>query len=269
MSHFNPNDFEFCIGRSFTKSYKFKLYRTRKIFSSHCCGQFNFDDLFLLRSFNQSLGLWSITIFSCIKKSSDRSFSSIYLFSRFFSIEQILRTDFHIDSAFGLYGYSQIPCRDVQVEENHFEIFWKSNEFSEIHLSHEERPFLTLWSAIKMFNMFFIFRLIRFLPASKNIQIIVGTVIDEIRNGGAFFGVLFVSWDIRMSRSFFIQVLNDFYIEFLLCIFDSWNGTFSRCNDSSLWILQSIKSNVRAKMKKFVKSIELFLFVEFVEHTNS
>ena len=41
--------------------------------------------------------------------------------------------------------------------------------------------------------MLFIYRLVRFLPASTNIQIIVGTVIDEIRNGGAFFGVLFVS----------------------------------------------------------------------------
>ncbi|CAF3975079.1 unnamed protein product [Rotaria sp. Silwood2] len=39
--------------------------------------------------------------------------------------------------------------------------------------------------------MLFIYRLVRFLPASKNIQIVVGTVIDEIRNGGAFFGVLF------------------------------------------------------------------------------
>jgi hypothetical protein len=41
--------------------------------------------------------------------------------------------------------------------------------------------------------MFFIYRLIRFLPASKNIRIIVGTVVDQMRNGGAFFGVLFVS----------------------------------------------------------------------------
>ncbi len=54
-------------------------------------------------------------------------------------------------------------------------------------------PFITLWEGIKGCNMLFIYRLVRFLPASKNIQIIVGTVIDEIRNGGAFFGVLFVS----------------------------------------------------------------------------
>ncbi len=57
----------------------------------------------------------------------------------------------------------------------------------------KEKSFLSLWAAIKMCNMLFIYRLIRFLPASKNIRIIVGTVIDEIRNGGAFFGVLFVS----------------------------------------------------------------------------
>ena len=57
----------------------------------------------------------------------------------------------------------------------------------------QERPFFSLWAAIKMCNMLFIYRLIRFLPASKNIRIIVGTVIDEVRNGGAFFGVLFVS----------------------------------------------------------------------------
>jgi hypothetical protein len=64
---------------------------------------------------------------------------------------------------------------------------------SDIQTSHEERPFLSLWSAIKMCNMLFIYRLIRFLPASKNIRIIVGTVFDEVRNGGAFFGVLFVN----------------------------------------------------------------------------
>jgi hypothetical protein len=58
---------------------------------------------------------------------------------------------------------------------------------------HQERSFFSLWAAIKMCNMLFIYRLVRFLPASKNIRIIVGTVIDEIRNGGAFFGVLFVS----------------------------------------------------------------------------
>ena len=54
------------------------------------------------------------------------------------------------------------------------------------------RSFFSLWAAIKTCNMLFIYRLVRFLPASKNIRIIVGTVIDEIRNGGAFFGVLFV-----------------------------------------------------------------------------
>ncbi|CAF1473352.1 unnamed protein product [Adineta steineri] len=62
---------------------------------------------------------------------------------------------------------------------------------SDLDLTPKQIPFLTLWEAIKACNMLFIYRLIRFLPASKNIQIIVGTVIDEIRNGGAFFGVLF------------------------------------------------------------------------------
>lgn len=56
---------------------------------------------------------------------------------------------------------------------------------------------LPLWAIIKMCNMLFIYRLIRFLPASKNIRIIVGTVVDQLRNGGAFFGVLFVSLDIK------------------------------------------------------------------------
>ncbi|CAF1535640.1 unnamed protein product [Adineta ricciae] len=55
----------------------------------------------------------------------------------------------------------------------------------------QERSVFTLWAAIKTCNMLFIYRLIRFLPASKNIRIIVGTVFDEVRNGGAFFGVLF------------------------------------------------------------------------------
>ncbi|CAF0807179.1 unnamed protein product [Adineta ricciae] len=61
----------------------------------------------------------------------------------------------------------------------------------DLELTQKQIPFLTLWEANKACNMLFIYRLIRFLPASKNIQIIVGTVIDEIRNGGAFFGVLF------------------------------------------------------------------------------
>jgi hypothetical protein len=64
---------------------------------------------------------------------------------------------------------------------------------SDFDLQPKQIPFLTLWEGIKACNMLFIYRLVRFLPASKNIQIIVGTVIDEIRNGGAFFGVLFVS----------------------------------------------------------------------------
>ncbi|CAF2107712.1 unnamed protein product [Rotaria magnacalcarata] len=61
----------------------------------------------------------------------------------------------------------------------------------ELDLTQKQIPFLTLWEAIKTCNMLFIYRLVRFLPASKNIRIVVGTVIDEIRNGGAFFGVLF------------------------------------------------------------------------------
>ncbi len=64
---------------------------------------------------------------------------------------------------------------------------------SDMNLTQKQIPFLSLWESMKACNMLFIYRLVRFLPASKNIQIIVGTVIDEIRNGGAFFGVLFVS----------------------------------------------------------------------------
>jgi hypothetical protein len=63
---------------------------------------------------------------------------------------------------------------------------------SDFDLTENQIPFLSLWESMKACNMLFIYRLIRFLPASTNIQIIVGTVIDEIRNGGAFFGVLFV-----------------------------------------------------------------------------
>ncbi|CAF1209473.1 unnamed protein product [Rotaria sordida] len=62
---------------------------------------------------------------------------------------------------------------------------------SDLNITQKQIPFLTLWEALKTCNMLFIYRLVRFLPASKNIQIVVGTVIDEIRNGGAFFGVLF------------------------------------------------------------------------------
>jgi hypothetical protein len=63
---------------------------------------------------------------------------------------------------------------------------------SDFNLTGIQVPFLSLWESIKAWSMLFIYRLVRFLPASTNIQIIVGTVIDEIRNGGAFFGVLFV-----------------------------------------------------------------------------
>jgi hypothetical protein len=63
---------------------------------------------------------------------------------------------------------------------------------SDFNLTGKQIPFLSLWKSIKACNMLFIYRLVRFLPASTNIQIIVGTVIDEIRNCGAFFGVLFV-----------------------------------------------------------------------------
>lgn len=68
--------------------------------------------------------------------------------------------------------------------------------------------------------MLFIYRLVRFLPASTNIQIIVGTVIDEIRNGGAFFGVLFVRFILLHSdnkRIFYFRVFI-MHIQFLV-----WN----------------------------------------------
>ncbi|CAF1476583.1 unnamed protein product [Rotaria sp. Silwood1] len=61
-----------------------------------------------------------------------------------------------------------------------------------VEMIKKEKPIFSLWAAIKVCNMLFIYRLIRLLPASKNIRIIVGTIFDEFRNGGAFFGLLFV-----------------------------------------------------------------------------
>ncbi|CAF4114160.1 unnamed protein product [Rotaria sp. Silwood2] len=61
-----------------------------------------------------------------------------------------------------------------------------------VEMIKKEKPIFSLWASIKVCNMLFIYRLIRFLPASKNIRIIVGTIFDEFRNGGAFFGLLFV-----------------------------------------------------------------------------
>ncbi|CAF3699173.1 unnamed protein product [Rotaria sp. Silwood1] len=61
-----------------------------------------------------------------------------------------------------------------------------------VEIIKKEKPIFSLWAAIKVCNMLFIYRLIRLLPASKNIRIIVGTIFDEFRNGGAFFGLLFV-----------------------------------------------------------------------------
>lgn len=66
---------------------------------------------------------------------------------------------------------------------------------SYVEMVRKEAPAFSLWAAIKVCNMLFIYRLVRFLPASKNIQIIVGTIVDEFRNGGAFFGLLFVSFN--------------------------------------------------------------------------
>ncbi|CAF1465916.1 unnamed protein product [Rotaria sp. Silwood1] len=60
-----------------------------------------------------------------------------------------------------------------------------------VEIIKKEKPIFSLWAAIKVCNMLFIYRLIRLLPASKNIRIIVGTIFDEFRNGGAFFGLLF------------------------------------------------------------------------------
>ncbi|CAF0795036.1 unnamed protein product [Rotaria sordida] len=60
-----------------------------------------------------------------------------------------------------------------------------------VEMIKKEKTIFPLWAAIKVCNMLFIYRLIRFLPASKNIRIIVGTILDEFRNGGAFFGLLF------------------------------------------------------------------------------
>lgn len=71
---------------------------------------------------------------------------------------------------------------------------------SEVQLAVHERSFISLWALIKMCNMLFIYRMVRFLPASKNIRIIVGTVIDEIRNGEAFFGALFVRGTIHSAN---------------------------------------------------------------------
>jgi hypothetical protein len=72
-----------------------------------------------------------------------------------------------------------------------------------IYVERKENSYFPLWSAIKICNMFFIYRLIRFLPASKNIRIIVGTVVDQMRNGGAFFGVLFVSFVSALVKFFY------------------------------------------------------------------
>jgi hypothetical protein len=91
-----------------------------------------------------------------------------------------------------------------------------------------------------MCNMFFIYRLVRFLPASKNIQIIVATVIDQIRNGGAFFGVLFVSAATLIGSTATIPCI----LELLLRLFDSWNGTIPRSSGYSLPTIQSIEHHV-------------------------
>lgn len=96
------------------------------------------------------------------------------------------------------------------------------------HVESEELPqsVLTLWAASKMCNMLFIYRLVRFLPASKNIRIIVGTVFDEVRNGGAFFGVLLVRHTALIRRISFERKTS----ELLLHLLDSRHGTIRWCD---------------------------------------
>ncbi|CAF1583402.1 unnamed protein product [Rotaria magnacalcarata] len=80
----------------------------------------------------------------------------------------------------------------------------------------KQKPIFSLWAAIKVCNMLFIYRLVRFLPASKNIRIIVGTIFDEFRNGGAFFGLLFsfyYAYSI-LGMELFGGVMDDFYIRY-------------------------------------------------------
>ena len=115
--------------------------------------------------------------------------------------------------------------------------------------------------------MLFIYRLIRFLPASKNIQIIIGTVIDEIRNGGAFFGVLFVSATF-MDR--YVSSINrlSFSVEFLLCLFHHWYGTLPWCNGTPVRDLQSIKYNVSERDRESSNRRHP-RFLEFVARMNS
>ena len=101
----------------------------------------------------------------------------------------------------------------------------------ELDIEAINKSYFSLWSAIKICNMCFIYRLIRFLPASKNIRIIVGTVFDEIRNGGAFFGFLFVC----LCFSFFVyQIIFFRYSELLLRIFHFWHGNFWRSSRRTL-----------------------------------
>ena len=96
--------------------------------------------------------------------------------------------------------------------------------------------------------MLFIYRLVRFLPASKNIQVIVATVIDEIRNGGAFFGILFVSAaTFDRLRSFRVSS------ELLLRLLDSWHGTVPRSDGYSIRTIQSIESHVGNRSSVRVK----------------
>lgn len=98
-----------------------------------------------------------------------------------------------------------------------------------------------------MCNMLFIYRMVRFLPASKNIRIIVGTVIDEIRNGEAFFGALFVRGTIH-SANLYVWLL----LELLLCLFTFWNGIIQWSNRSALRSLQLVECHVRSALLRVV-----------------
>ena len=120
---------------------------------------------------------------------------------------------------------------------------------SEVQLAVHERSFISLWALIKMCNMLFIYRMVRFLPASKNIRIIVGTVIDEIRNGGAFFGVLFVRATTHSAHLYTWLLL---LLELLLCLFAFRNGIIRWSNRSALRSLQLVECHVRSALPRII-----------------
>lgn len=133
------------------------------------------------------------SISSIITWTRSRSCCCLYMFRKKTSINRLTSNEtlfFSIDSPIYLHGYSSYISCNIFVSEQELNDFveWCFSRMSRLgDTVRKENYYLPLGLPLcATCNLLFIYRLLRFLPASKNIRIIVGTVVDQIRNEGRF-----------------------------------------------------------------------------------